>query len=213
MVVKQATPWMKGFDVNQNLSMAEAANFFEQGFQFVVRYIPRTAALVAGNLTPPEIISILNSGLALSVVQHVSEDNWMPTGGLGTNYGEYASTYAKKIGLPAGMHIWLDLEMVNKNAAVTDIIAYCESWFKEISAANYTPGLYVGWQTGLTPKQLFDLSGVESYWKGYNADIPVATRGYQILQSTQKTLNGITYDPNTVQKDELGDLPMFLFPS
>jgi Domain of unknown function (DUF1906) len=212
MVVKQATPLMKGFDVNQNLSMAEAANFFEQGFQFVVRYIPRTAALVAGNLTPPEIISILNSGLALSVVQHVSEDNWMPTGELGTSYGEYASTYAKKIGLPAGMHIWLDLEMVNTSATVEDVKDYCQNWYNEVQATGYLAGLYVGWQVILTPGQLYDLP-FKAYWRGYNADIPVATRGYQILQSTQKTLNGITYDPNTVQKDELGDLPMFLFPS
>ena len=199
------------FDVNQPLTGAQAAEFKAAGFGAVIRYIPRTSALTKGNLTAPEIAAIIGAGLSLSVVQHVSPDNWQPNEELGANYGGYASAYCNHIGLPEGVNVWLDLEMVNPASQPQDIIDYCTEWYDWVHGGGYEPGLYVGWQTGLSPAQLYDLP-FKSYWKGYNADVPIPKRGYQIIQSTQKTLNGITYDPNVVKKDLLGDSPIFLCP-
>jgi hypothetical protein len=211
MVVKQAIPG-KYFDVDSILSTAEAAEFLKAGFLGVVRYLPRTPQLVAGNLTPGEMSDILSSGLSISVVQHVSEDNWNPTAALGTEYGQYVARYAAAIGLPKGMHIWLDLEMVNTSATVQDVKDYCQNWFNEVQAAGYLAALYVGWQVILNSTQLYDLP-FKAYWRGYNADIPVATRGYMITQHPQQTLNGINFDPDTIALDDIGDLPMLLYPS
>jgi hypothetical protein len=38
----------------------------------------------------------------------------------------------------------------------------------------------------------------------------VATRGYQLLQKPQLTLDGVVFDPNICQADELGDLPVWV---
>jgi hypothetical protein len=211
MIVKPATIG-SGFEVNQQLTGAQCSEFVAAGYIFCIRYIPRTAALVKGNLTSEEIADILGSGLALATVQHVSPDNWMPNAELGKSYGEYAAEYAEQIGYPKGATIFLDLEMVSPSATVQDIEDYCHLWFGHVGSCGYVPGLYVGWQTGLSSQQLYDLP-YKNYWKGYNADIPVAVRGYQLLQAPQKSLNGIIFDPNEVQKDELGDLPMFVFSS
>jgi hypothetical protein len=210
MTVKQATAGA-GFDCNTPLNGAQAATFKAQGMEFVVRYVPRTPALIPGNLTAAEIEIILSAGMALMAVQHVSPDNWMPTAAIGLQYGQYAGAYAKAIGLAAGVNIFLDLEMVSTTATAAATIAYCHAWFNEVQAAGYVPGLYVGWQTGLSSQQLHDLPFLH-YWRGYNADIAVAERGYQILQHPQLTMSGVEYDPNTIQADALGGLPVWLSP-
>lgn len=212
-VIKQAEPGMSGFDVNQPLNLAQARYFHASGYGFCIRYLPRTSALVKGNLTLAEVGDILGAGLALGVVQHVPLPGWEPTVELGTQYGQYAGQYASEIGLPAGMNIWLDLEEVSSAATSTDVIGYCNAWWASVSNAGYVPGLYVGWNCGLSPIELYAKLKFSHYWKAYNADMPVATRGYQMIQKTQKTLNGISYDPNEIQSDNLGGLPILLYAS
>lgn len=212
MIVKTATPGMSGFDVDQPLNTKTACQFEAAGYEFVIRYLPRTSALVAGNLTRLEIAAILGSGLALGAVQHVPPSGWLPSGSLGKQYGAYAAEYATEIGLPKGMNIWLDLEGVEGGSAAIDVVDYCKSWYDPVLAAGYVPGIYVGWNVILTPQQLYSELPFKHYWRAYNGPA-VATRGFQLVQGTHKSLNAIDYDPNTVQTDELGDLPIFLFPS
>jgi hypothetical protein len=212
MVVKAASP-CQAFDVNQPLTPGQAAEFKQNGYDVCMRYLPRTAALIRGNLTAAEIGIILASGLALGAVQHCPLPGFEPNAALGLNYGQYAAQYAQQIGLPAGMNIWLDLEGVGPLVKEIDAIAYCTEWFTAVSAAGYLPGLYVGFGAGISPKALFDLPGVQHYWSAYNYTDGLPTRGFQIAQHPAKMLNGISYDPNTVAPDKLGGLPLFLFPS
>lgn len=207
-VVKNAVPGM-AFDVDQPLTGAQYAEFKSNGYEAVIRYIPRKASLVAGNLTAPEIAAILGAGLSLGVVQHVASPGWEPSAELGEIYGQYAAEYCGQIGLPKGITVWLDLEEVAPNE---DVDGYCRAWFKAVEVAGYLGGLYVGYNCGLSDQQLYDLP-TKSYWKAYNCDQSIPTRGWQITQHTQKTLNGIAYDPNTVAADNLGDLPIWLGPS
>jgi hypothetical protein len=209
-IVKQATPG-NGFDVDSPLSTDQAKDFVAAGYSFCVRYLPRTSGLVKGNLTMAEIVAIMDGGLALMAVQHVAPDNWQPNAALGQQYGQYAGQYASEIGLPNGMNIWLDLEMVAPGSD-QDVIDYCHNWFEQVKSHGYIPGLYVGWQTNLSDQQLYDLP-FENYWKGYNCDQSIPTRGWQILQHPQKTLNSIPFDPNTLQADLKGSLPMWLSPA
>jgi hypothetical protein len=212
MTVKPAQPGT-GFDLNQPLTASMAAQFKSAGNAFAIRYIPRTAALVKGNLTAGEIEIILGAGLNLMAVQHCALPGWEPNAALGGQYGQYAATYSQSIGLPAGMNIWLDLEGVGPLVKAEDVIAYCEAWFTAVSAAGYIAGLYIGFGSGLTPKELYDLKGVEHYWSAYNYTDGLPTRGFQIKQHDQQSLNGIQYDPNTLQADQLGGLPVWLSPS
>lgn len=208
--VKQADANLQGFDANQILSAADAANLKSKGYQFCIRYIPRMASLASGNLTNAEAVDILNAGLALMVVQHVALPGWVPNTSLGTAYGSHAATYAKGVvGLPAGVNVWCDLEGVAVGTAAADVIAYCQAWYYAVHAAGYIPGVYVGYDTILTPQQLYSDLSFQHYWRAYNGP-QVAHRGFQLLQHVQKSVDGILIDPNTTQTDDLGNAVQWL---
>ncbi|MDB5135461.1 MAG: hypothetical protein JWP37_2064 [Mucilaginibacter sp.] len=208
--VQPAAAGLSGFDVNSILSATGAQNLKNAGYDFCVRYVPRTAALAAGNLTNAEALNILNAGLALMAVQHVAIEGWVPDENLGAAYGSYAATYASEVvGLPRGMNIWCDLEGVAPGTDAADVIAYCQAWYDAVNAAGYVPGIYVGWDTMLTSQQLYSDLPFQHYWRAYNGP-GVATRGFQVLQTTEKTVSGITIDPDTTQNDNLGGTALWL---
>ena len=210
MTVKSAIPGLC-FDVDQSMTSAEGNEFFKAGYLACGRYLPRTPALVKGNLTALEIQVLLTAGLSIFCVQHCPEPGWAPSAALGTLYGGYAAGYAKAIGLPPGMVVWDDLEMVADGTPAWAVIDYCNAWFSSVNAAGYIPGLYVGYNVVLTPEQLYLHLPFKHYWRAYNGP-DVAKRGYQIIQETQQTLNGIAFDPNRTQIDELGDSAIWLSP-
>ena len=201
-----------GVDVNQVLTAAQAQAFKNAGYAFCVRYVPRTPdpKLQAGNLTRAEALDILNAGLALMAVQHVELPPWKPNTNLGTMYGKYAATYAQQIvALPPGVNIWCDLEGVAAGVSVQDVIAYCQAWYYEVHSAGYVPGIYVGYDVVLTPDQLYNDISFQHYWRAYNGP-EVSTRGFQLIQKTQKILDGIEYDPDVAQTDGMGDSALWL---
>jgi hypothetical protein len=210
--IQSAPAGKTGFDVNQVLTADQALGFKNAGNDFCIRYVPRTAALATkpGNLTYAEALDILAAGLALMAVQHVAETPWYPNTNLGTAYGNFAATYAAQtVGLPSGMNVWCDLEEVPSSVAPADVIAYLQAWYYAVHATGYVPGLYVGFGTQLTADQLYNNTSFQHYWRAYNGD-PVAARGFQLLQKTQKTLGTICYDPDTTQADNDGDSALWL---
>jgi hypothetical protein len=210
--IQQAAAGLTGFDVNQVLSAANAQALKNAGYDFCVRYVPRTSSpsLAPGNLTNAEAVNILNAGLALMAVQHVANPGWVPTAALGTSYGSYAATYASEIvGLPPGINIWLDLEEVATDSSATDIIAYCQAWYAAVESAGYVPGIYVGYGVILSSSQLYNDLSFQHYWRAYNGP-QVATRGYQVIQKTQVTVDGIEIDPDVTQDDNLGGAAIWL---
>jgi Domain of unknown function (DUF1906) len=209
--VKAGTAGMQGADINTVLSDSQCGALKAAGLDFVLRYAPRQLDTFRYNLTNPEMLRVLNAGLALMVVQHVSPDNWEPTAELGKAYGEYFAQYCQKtVRLPTGISGWLDLEMVKPGTPIADIIEYCIEWYNAVSAAGYIPGLYVGYQAGLTPDELYSKLPFKAYWKAYNYDDGVSTRGFTMIQHTQKEIAGIMVDPDTIQTDILGGLPFLL---
>lgn len=219
--VQQATTGLRGFDIDLILTAAQALDFKNAGYDFCVRYVPRTELLAEQthtNLTNAEAIAILDAGLALMVVQHTRNEGWPPTGPLGTADGSYAVTYAGQIAqLPQGMNIWCDLEVVATTATAADVIAYCQAWYAAVSAGGYVPGLYVGFGIKLSAGQLYNDLSFKHYWSAYNAEVGVATRGYQLIQTDALELNTVTpdadkntFDPNKVETDQLGGLPLWL---
>jgi hypothetical protein len=71
------------------------------------------------------------------------------------------------------------------------------------------PVLYVGYGTGLTSDQLYNDTSFQHYWQAYNGG-QVTTRGFQLLQKTQKNLGSICYDPDVTQVDGEGDSVLWL---
>jgi Domain of unknown function (DUF1906) len=210
MMIKVATAGLC-FDVDEPMSAPQAEAFFKAGYLACGRYLPRTPALMKGNLTAVEIQILLTAGLSVFAVQHCPEPGWVPSGALGTLYGGYAAGYAKAIGLPAGMVLWDDLEMVADGTPAWAVVEYCNAWYCAVNAAGYRPGLYVGYGGILTPQELYGDLLFKNYWRAYNGP-EVAIRGFQIVQETRQVLNGIAFDPNRSQLDELGDSAIWLSP-
>jgi hypothetical protein len=176
---------------------------------FCIRYLPRTPALIGGNLTGLELQVLLTVGLSVMAVQHVALPGWQPSGTLGTEYGTYAAKYAGQVGLPPGINLWLDLEEVAAGTIAQAVIDYCKAWFTAVITAGFVPGIYVGWNVILSDEQLYDLPFAH-YWRSYNCDQNIPIRGWQLIQKPQQILDGIMYDPNVCQADRLGGLPIWV---
>lgn len=216
--IVQAPAGLRGFDCNQRLGPSSAAQFRAAGFRFAVRYVGRrhTAAF---DISESEAKDILKMGLALMLVQHVESPDiptknagWVPTGALGTEYGGFAALSAKKIGYHLGAMVWCDLEGVRTSVDSRDVIAFLNNWHQQVGQAGYTPGLYVGYDPGLSAFQLYYKLRFEHYWSAYNLNkdqLPLK-RGVQMKQGEEKTLLGIKYDPDFIQADSLGGLPLVL---
>jgi hypothetical protein len=212
--VIEATPGMRGFDCDQHISAYAAAQFRMKGYRFAIRYVPRIKAS-AGDLSMSEASGILAAGLGLMVVQHVLNPGWSPTGTLGKQYGAFAAQSALDIGYKFGAMLWCDLEGVGEDKPKDgidprDVIAFLNNWHDQVGNAGYTPGLYVGYDTDLTPDQLYSRLRFSHYWGSYNldADKRPDVRGLQMKQQLEQTLDGIKYDPDVIQRDALGGLPL-----
>lgn len=212
----QAAPaGVKGFDANFVITSDQADAFWNAGFRFALRYVGRTQ-MASHDLTAGEAEMLLSRGFALMAVQHVLDEGWMPTAALGTEYGGNAAGFAKEIGFPGGVNLWLDLEGVSTAAASADVIAYCNNWHAQVAVAGYTPGVYIGWQPGLTGSQLYSKLKFQHYWAAYNVDgvSAPAPRGYQLIQSstsaTVGTLHAGDYDVDTTRVDALGGQVLWL---
>jgi hypothetical protein len=210
-IVEPAKAGARGFDANTPLTKAKAAALKQAGFAFAVRYLSRKAKPPAGDLTKTEVTAILDAGLALMAVQHVAAPGWTPSATLGTEYGANAAAHAKKVGLPPGIAIFLDLEEVSPKAPAADIIAYCNNWHDELAAAGYAPGLYVGSNCGLTPHQLYRALKVKYYWKSGSKVPAIPHRGYSMVQTILKddVVAGVAIDRNLIVRDAFGATPLW----
>ncbi|MEN9865145.1 MAG: hypothetical protein RL748_735, partial [Pseudomonadota bacterium] len=155
-VVQAAPDQANGFDSDTVVSATVAAQFFQQGYQFCLRYLSLGPTQYGGDLSVGEAQNILAAGLALMPVQHVPGGSWSPNGALGSEYGQHAAANASSVGFPAGVNVWLDLEAVSPSAAAQDVIDYCNNWYHEVSSAGYVPGLYVGASCCLNGQELYD---------------------------------------------------------
>jgi hypothetical protein len=210
----QAAPaGVKGFDVNRIINDKQADAFWNAGFRFALRYVGREAMDPKKDLSTQEAEMLLSKGFALMPVQHVLKGEWMPTASLGSEYGANAARFSQQIGFPPGVNVWLDLESVNTNAAAADVIAYCNNWYAEVAGAGYVPGVYIGWQPGLTSQHLYANLKFQHYWKAYNADANPQPRGYQLIQSSSSVPVGEVggdYDVDTTETDGRGGQVLWL---
>jgi hypothetical protein len=215
-ITESARAGLKGFDANTPISASTAAAFYAKGYRFCVRYVGRTA-MASYDLTSTEAKTILGAGLALMVVQHVLNPGWSPTESLGEEYGANAARFARQIGVSPGVNLWCDLECVATGTAASDVIAYCNAWAAQVAGSGYVPGLYVGYQPGLSASQLYYDLKFDHYWGAYNLDgdeIP-STRGLLLRQKvgTGGTIGGVStesYDDDVTMTDALGGNAVWL---
>lgn len=209
------TQGMLGFDCNSRLSATAAKLFQSHGYEFVLRYVPRLVQH-ANDLTADELGLIRAVGLGVMLVQHVESDlSWRPTAEKGTAYGETAAARCVALGIAPRSTVWLDLEAVGEGVPASDIIAYCNNWYRAVHAMGYEPGVYVGWRSGLTPDQLYWRLKARHFWGAYNlnADERPSIRGVQMRQREVRAGDvplgvGIAIDVDVVTGDALGGFPV-----
>jgi hypothetical protein len=213
--VTPAPAGLRGFDANTPITAPAAAAFWNAGYRFALRYVGRTQ-MASHDLTTAEAEILLNQGFGLMPVQHVLNPGWQPTAELGQQYGANAAKFSQQIGFPPGVSVWCDLESVADDASAADVIGYCNAWYTAVADAGYVPGLYVGFQPGLTGKQLYGALKFSSYWAAYNVDgvSNPKPRSWQLVQSVGKgTVGGLTtevYDADTTVTDGKGGTAVWL---
>ena len=197
------------FDIDTPVTAAAARRFKSDGFLGCARYLSRSNRQGPGDLSAAEVVRLFAAGLAIVPVQHVRTPGWTAIWSEGIQDGHAAVVNAQRLGIPTGVVLWADLEGVAPGTDASNVIAWGNSWSKEVSDGGYTPGLYVGVDCGLTPDQLFTRLTVRHHWHAGSRATPLpATRGVQIVQ----TIPGGAYDTNVVQADHLGGLPIWWAP-
>lgn len=206
-----------GFDCNTTVSFAHAVAMRRAGHRVALRYV-RRHEWHSFDVTPNEIGNLLRADLGVGVVQHVAPPGWRPSKKSGALYGRIAGEEAGGAGYELGATLWCDLEEVSSESTATEIIDFCNAWHDAASAVGYRPGLYVGWNCGLTPDELYHRLRFRAYWSAYNlarVDEP-AVRGVQLRQRAARARDRVPgipfdFDVNTVIQDALGDTPRFMF--
>lgn len=187
-----------GFDANTRVTLSQARAFQSAGYRFAVRYVRRSTKHDY-DLTAGELVGLLNSGLAVMVVQHVAAEGWLPSTSLGSAYGAIAAQEAALVGYPRNCILWCDLEGVSSHADSASVIGFCNAWYDAVRAAGFDAGLYVGYGSGLTADQLYYKLKYRRYWAAYNlnADSVPSVRGTCMAQLAYPPVNA---NPDTVQK-------------
>jgi Domain of unknown function (DUF1906) len=195
VVVESAPKDSLGFDVSHPISLEQAKKAFESGFSFCIRYVPRLELSLEPveepDITFDEANDILDSGLALFLVQHVSRGGWSATANKGMRFGKNAAIYARQCGFPNGVNIFLDLEEVSSDSTADQIKEFCNEWFDAVEDVGYEAGVYIGSKNGLNAEQLFVGTKFRYYWHAASqADPPkprLNDRGYQLFQPLNLT--------------------------
>lgn len=208
----------RGFDANRRITREMAVAFRAQDYEFAMRYVRRVERHDF-DITSAEVLTLLEARLGLGVVQHVANDGWLPRPAIGASYGAVAAEEARRAGVPSGVGMWCDLEGVSGDAEAGDVIAFCNNWHAAVGDAGYDPGLYVGFNAGLTDEQLYNNLAFDRYWSAYNLDHDKypAIRGVCLRQRAAGPLDRvpgfpIDFDVDIVQTDALGGRASFLLP-
>ena len=181
-----------GVDTITILDAVRCQGLRAAGYAFVVRYL--------GSLTAPELDTILQSGLLVSVVTYA--DVWDP---------ERTVAELRALGVPPGCTIWLDLEGIGADVPAQHVIDSVNAWADAVIAAKWEAGLYVGAGCGLAAAQLYSLH-VTRYWRSQSM-VPEPACGFVMTQFQPSiTVAGTLVDVDVSHEDYRGRRATFVGP-
>ena len=212
----------RGLDTVQSLTEVQAAVLDSLGYSWVARYGPLDDRRLevpdahggdhggCWTLSPSEARMWGRAGMLLLPVQWGPMRGDVLTAGLGHARGRAMAAWARWMGIDEGVHLWADWEGARAVAAgVMYGREYLEAWAAAVLAERYRAGLYVSLPQPLSGEQLFGLRGYTSYWGAAQGSLPVPLpRDYAIRQSFPTTIAGVLCDPDVMQADLLGELPV-----
>jgi hypothetical protein len=193
-------------DADEPIDQATCTLLRSRGVRGIIRYL--------SDLTTGEVATIIASGLILYFVNHSRLPGWIPSAAEGALDAQRDIVDLQKLSVPAGVHVFFDLEGVGGGDPAA-LIAHLDTYASAIAKAGYTPAVYVGAQSLLTSAQLYDL-GFFLYWHGAShvEDITGAEAGpacgWAMYQGSivDVKLFGITLDWDFVGGDFHGRLPI-----
>lgn len=129
----------------------------------------------------------------------------------------------RKLAIPDGATVWLDLEGMDAwNANVVELAKLINAWALDIKGAGYMPGLYVGAPQPFSGADLYALKVVR-YWLGIGRCVDKSGRdaypacGWTMRQDWHNQGNGMVWkntgvhvDTNSIQCDHHGRLPAWV---
>lgn len=174
--------------------------------QGIVRTGPLPQNSPRADLSPGEASRIVAAGFQLSLYQHVrGPGGWMPSKHDGAADAERIAEHAAFCGLPAGVHIWQDLEDVKDTAEATQ--THARAWGELLKSGAYQPALYVGFAVPLTGADLYALP--HNRYARDLAPRAVGDRGVSWYQRRfDVEIGGVKFDVGTMGPDLKGDLPV-----
>ena len=187
---------------------------YDQPIAFLWRYVFFGPAR-PGDIDAAELDAIVGAGLPLMLVQHVRNPGWLASGDLGEADARAAVANALRAGYTAGVldengrppSLAMDLEGVRNSG--TSVFEHCKRWGNVVRGAGYSPVLYVGYDAGLTPEQLWQIPTIDRYWSDFGPR-SVERRGFCCKQHDQITWRASTLapfvnlDPDYAAPDALG---------
>jgi hypothetical protein len=204
IVARPATPG-KWCDTSWKPTKAQLQALRDAGYVGIIRYLPLPLNDASHDIDASELKEILTIGLELLLVQHVRRPPWSPGLHPGSVDGASAAEWAKGVGYPDA-HIYLDLEGLLGDAAAQVTVDYCNAWASRVLQSGFRAGLYVGYDTFLTPEQLYWDLIVDTYWSDA-ARRHVAERGCAMAQGAEHTVDGLTIDEDALAPDLHGGVP------
>ncbi len=193
-------------DVDEPLNSGVCGLMRAGGVKGVWRYL--------SDLTTVEVAVITTAGLVLYFVNHSRLPGWIPSAADGAADAKTDIANLQRLGVPAGAHMFFDLEGVGGGRS-TNLIVHLDAYASAIKAAGYIPAVYVGAQALLTSAQLYAL-GFELYWHSGSdvTDITGAEAGpkcgWSIYQGSivDIPMFGVTIDWDFISGDFKGRLPV-----
>lgn len=130
------------------------------------------------------------------------------TGDLGQIRGESLLQKTELLGVPAGVHVMIDLEA--QRGSKEEVIAYDNVLSGVLVRSGYIPLAYVGAAQLLSGGELFALPDVHLYWRGGSLGIPEPNCGFAIWQipPLEATISGAIVDMNMTGADVRGRQPI-----
>jgi len=207
MKVQAAAAGHLCIDVDEPLDGATCTFFKNYGVRGVWRYL--------SDVTLAEAQTITSSGLILYFVNHSRLPGWIPSADDGALDAKRDIADLKRLGVPAGVHVFFDLEGVG-GASPSNLIAHLNAWASAIKTGGYIAALYVGYQALLTSAQLYALPDVHLYWHGASRveDIAGAEAGpacgWSVYQGSivDVQMFGVEIDWDFIGGDFNGRLPI-----
>jgi|HubBroStandDraft_6_1064221.scaffolds.fasta_scaffold825114_1 hypothetical protein len=172
----------------------------EHPIAFLARYGPLPGNPRGEDLDVEEVKVLEDEGLPFFVIQHCRGGSWMASKDRGAGDGVFLAKFVTDLGVAQTVCLGLDLESVrNPGQPVFD---HATAWAVPIAGAMYSPTDYIGFDSGLSADQHFELTAFHRYW-GAAGSWNVAKRGLCCRQYPTMTLPGLDFpvDPDRAFAD------------